>query len=190
MIRNVKAILFVVVITAATASHIYPNLMVTDTTYALNLIRQGVLDEAKDIKKDITKPSFMVQWGMKALGYDSETRSNAAIARPFFKVKNADQCLADIGLGDADISYIKTVFEEFYASGEQSLYRLISILHRHMMVALGLPTTKSLEQFKHIMEKTNKHGFPTLLNDQQFVIYARCVARGLYAVYWFKNGYR
>lgn len=186
MIRNIKLSITVLTISVCTASTILPNNMVTNTKAALDRIRSAVVHEAKENKKLIAWPAIVINTVL-AVGYDAQTRSMASIARPFFLVKKADQCLSSIDADD-DIAYLQSVFTEFYSSGEQSTYRLITILHRHMMTALGLPITKSLEQFKHMMEKTNSHHYPTALNNNQFKIYCRCVARGLYAVYWVKHG--
>lgn len=185
MIRKIalSCCLITVVFSSSTA---LANTMVTDPRAAANRIRSGVLSEAKLDKKLMNMPSWLVQAGTKVF-YDKQTCANASIARPFFVVKHADNCLDMIGTSEEDVKYLQSVFSEFYNYGERSIYRLITILHRHMMERLGLPTTKTLEQFRHMMEKTNKHGYPTLLSASQFTLYCRCVALGLYAVYWFDH---
>jgi hypothetical protein len=192
MIRNLSV--RVVVTTSLLSPAIlsaYP--IIDETAQALKKIKKSVINKAQEYKKKMKAPSFLIKAGIgfgEFFGaYDPKTCELAMIARPFFKVDGADACLPTIGSTQEDIDYLKSVFTEFYASGERSEYRLVTILHRHMMVALGLPVTKTLDQFKHMMEDTNHHGRPKGLNHKQFDIYCRCVARGLYAVHWLKHGY-
>src|ERR1700722_12495755 len=105
------------------------NTMVTDTRAALNRIRSGVLSEAKLNKKMMNLPSWLVQASTKVF-YDKQYCANASIARPFFVVKHADNCLDMIGTSEEDVKYLQSVFFEYYNSGERSFYRLTTILHR------------------------------------------------------------
>lgn len=188
MLRNIQRSLYFIVAFFGTSSLIFANSMVTNTKAALDYIRHDVTKDT-NTKKMLMKtvPSGLIKFSTTVF-YDKQTCANASIARPFFVVKNADNCLGSIGSTDDDIAYLKSVFTEFYGNGERSMYRLVTILHRHMMVALGFPASKTLEQFRHMMEKTNKHGYPTHLDHTLFDTYCRCVARGLYAVYWFDHG--
>ncbi len=179
---------FALFATIIVSSWLNANPMVTDTHASLKRIRSQVVHEAENTRKLMKLPSWLVKTGMTLVNYDSQIRSNAAIAKPFFIIDGAMKCLKDIGSTPEDIAYLQSVFTEFYGSNERTLYRLITILHRHMMLKLGLPETQTLDQFKNIMENTNKHGYPKLLTASQFVLYCRCVARGLYAVHWIKNG--
>lgn len=165
------------------------NRMVTDTKGALNRIREAVLEDERQNRAKLRKtPKFIVKAYMTAANYDKQTIASADVARPFFLVEGADRCLKDIGSADEDIAYIQSVFTEFYGSGAQTEYRLITILHRHMMEALGLSTSKTLKEFKKMLKKIDKKGRPQALSSSQFQTYCRCVARGLFAVYWFEHG--
>lgn len=192
MIRNLSVH---VVVTTSILSPVLlsANPIVDDTVQVLKKIKKSVMNQAHENKKKMKAPSFIIKasigFGEFFGAYDPKTCELAMIARPFFKVDGADACLHTIGSTQEDLDYFKSVFTEFYGSGERSEYRLVTILHRHMMVALGIPVTKTLDQFKDMMENTNHHGRPKGLNHKQFDIYCRCVARGLYAVHWLKHGY-
>jgi|GEM_PF-3627677 len=186
MTETIRTYFCVTVLTLLPVSLLHAtNTIIKDPTKACNSIRRDVLYEAKDSKGWLKAlPTSLIHAGMWAARYDKQTRANVDIARPFFTVNGANQCLGSIGSSVEDIAYFQSVFTEFYSSGEQTVYRLITILHRHMMEKLGLPKTTTLEQFRHMMEKTNKKGYPKALSASQFKIYCECVARGLYAVYW------
>jgi hypothetical protein len=192
MIRNLS-VNVVVTTSLLSPALLSANPIIDDTAQVIKKIKKSVISQAHEDKKKMKAPTFLLKAGI-GLGevfgaLSPKTCSLAMIARPFFKVDGADACLHTIGSTQEDLDYLKSVFTEFYASGERSDYRLVTILHRHMMVALGLPVTKTLDQFKHMMEDTNHHGRPKGLNHKQFDIYCRCVARGLYAVHWLKHGY-
>ncbi len=161
------------------------NRMITDTKRALDDIRHGVIKKAKKDGKAIRHtPTLLINLGLK--GYDANTAKMAHVAFPFFETKGEQKYVAHIGSTQEDIEYFESVFTEFYDSGERSMFRLVTILHRHMMAALGLH--KTLDEFKKMMENTDHHHRPKSFNSHQFEIYCRCVARGLFAVYWFDHG--
>ena len=136
-------------------STVFANSMITDTRNTLNSIRSEVIKKEKSDKTAIQwTPKSIIKMAMKAKGLDSQTISSADVARPFFLVTNADQCLNTIGSTDEDIAYLQSVFTEFYNSDNRTEYRLITILHRHMMEKLGLPVTKTLKDFKKMIKKT------------------------------------
>jgi hypothetical protein len=188
MIRNLS-VRVVVTTSILSPAMLSANPMIDDTTQVIKKIKKSVIKKAQEYQKAIRRFSGLIDVAGFFKIYDKIEIANGKVAFPFFKVKGADACLNTIGSTQEDLDYFKSVFTEFYASGERSEYRLYTILHRHMMIALGLPVTKTLDQFKHMMENTNHNGYPKGLNKQQFDIYCRCVARGLYAVHWLKHGY-
>lgn len=185
MIRNISFLGLAA--SFAFSSYAFANRMVTDTRNVLNNIRSAVIKKEKDDKTALQwAPEALRKMAMKVKGLSDQTISSADVAMPFFLVKKADQCLDSIGSTEEDIAYLQSVFSEFYNSGARTEYRLITILHSHMMAKLGFSMT--LKEFKKMLKKTNKKHFPVALSASQFDIYCRCVARGLYAVYWFEHG--
>lgn len=185
MIRNIS--FFCLTAALFVSPSLLANRMVTDTRNVLNSIRSAVIKKEKEDKTALQwAPEALRKMAMKVKGLSDHAISSADVAIPFFLVKNADQCLDNIGSTAEDIAYLQSVFSEFYGSGQRTEYRLITILHSHMMAELGFSMT--LKEFKKTLKKTNKKNFPVALSDRQFNAYCRCVARGLYAVYWFEHG--
>lgn len=162
------------------------NRMVTDTKRALDDIRHGVIKKAKKDGKKIRETWKIAIDVVLGAFYDKNTAKNAHISFPFFQTMGEKKYLDNLGSTQEDIDYLQSVFTEFYGSGERTMFRLVTILHRHMMAALGLH--KTLDEFKKMMENTDHHHRPKSLNSHQFEIYRRCVGRGLFAVYWFEHG--
>jgi hypothetical protein len=168
-------------------THSNAHQMILNTQDSLNMIRHAVLAYARDIKKKMMLPSILLKIGATVLGYDKEDQANALITRPFFTISRADACINDIGTENSDLEYIRSVFTELTVSGQPTRKLLITILHQHMMRALGYSPTTSLARFRDVIANTNKAGIPRAFDNHQFMTYCRCVARGLYAVYWFEH---
>ena len=165
--------------------------IITDPAYMIQQYRGAYVASVKDIESRYT----MGFWGgatafelmARTLGYSKQDIENAKIARRFFDSKKAVPIARSIGSIPADIEYIRTIFEEFFAQGPYNFDRLIAIMHKHTIKELELDPSTTIAQFRNIMEAKNKRGRYKYIYGAQFDTYARLIALNLFVKYWYDS---
>ncbi len=127
----------------------------------------------------------MVNAGARIMGHTKEELDNAAVTYRFFKSNSWQRVIDNLGNRTTDSEYLHLVFDEFYNGNPQTFERLIGIMHRQMMRALGYPETTTIKQFKKIMDAKNKKGHYLNVRGNQFDVYMHMIALNLFIAYWY-----
>lgn len=163
--------------------------IITDTARLVQGSRSAYINSVREvqtqIKMGLTCGTWIFTGVAKAFGYSATDAKNARITYRFFDSGKAISIASTIGSQPEDLEYISSVFAEFYADAPYTFDKLVNIMHRHMMNALGYSPSTSIAHFLKIMEAKNKHGYYQYIHDEQFNTYAHLIALNLFVRYWY-----